>query len=116
LRSTSVIRKDGIDLDLPTKSEFVVFFANWLFKPILPFTHVNHEIELVSAIEPAGFILTHIPHERHDAKKIQKTYQLGVGLNPNSPSLLSWNLALLVCLRSLAVFVALGRLGRMLRV
>jgi hypothetical protein len=89
-------------LDLPTKSEFVIFFANWLFKPILPFTHVNHEIELVSAIGPAGFILTHIPHERHDAKKIQKIYQLGVGLNPNSPSLLSWNLVLLVCLRSLA--------------
>jgi hypothetical protein len=102
-------------LDLPTKSKFVVFFANWLFKPILPFTHVNHQIELVSAIGPVGFILTHIAHERHDAKKNQKIYQLGVGLNPNSLGLFGWNLVLLVCLQSLAVFIALGRLGRMLR-
>jgi hypothetical protein len=99
-------------LDLPTKFEFVVFIANWLFKPILRFTHVNHEIELVSAIGPTGFILLHIPHERHDAKKIQKIYQLGVSLNPNNSGLFGWNLVLLVCLRSLAIFVALGRMLR----
>jgi hypothetical protein len=57
LCSTSVVRKDGIDLDLPTKSEFVVFFANWLFKPKLPFTHVNHEIEVISAIRLVGLCI-----------------------------------------------------------
>jgi hypothetical protein len=47
-----------------------------------PFTHVNHQIELVSAMGPAGFILTHIPHKCHDAKKIQKSINLELVWTP----------------------------------